>query len=56
MMQNRAYPYRFEQVNLKEVTSEVRREFSTTIKQRRIMWFEPEYLPEIIADKMALFR
>ena len=41
---------------LKEIIDEVRIEFSTVLSQRQIKWSEPDTLPEIMADKLALLR
>jgi signal transduction histidine kinase len=49
-------PLRLEKFNIEEITQAIRSEFSTIIEQRGIKWSEPDDLPEIIADKMALER
>jgi K+-sensing histidine kinase KdpD len=49
-------PLRFEKVKFEEITQTVKNGFSTILEQRGIKWCEPEYLPEIVADKMALAR
>lgn len=47
-------PLKFEKIHVKEVTEAVRNEFSAVLKQRGIKWTEPDRLPEIVADKLAL--
>jgi K+-sensing histidine kinase KdpD len=43
-----------EMVKVKEVTEIIRSQFSDVLKKRGIRWSEPEILPEIVADKLAL--
>jgi K+-sensing histidine kinase KdpD len=49
-------PLTLEKINVKEITETIRNEFSDILKQRQIKWLEPEMLPEIVADKLALSR
>jgi len=49
-------PLTLEKINVKEITETIRNEFSDILKQRQIKWSEPEMLPEIVADKLALSR
>lgn len=49
-------PLRLERFDVKEIMQTVRNEFSPILEQRRIKWSEPEYLPEIIGDKIAIAR
>ena len=46
----------FERVQVKEATTIIRNEFSAILKQRHVKWTEPDTLPEIVADKLALLR
>ncbi len=55
-IETRETPLNLEKVNVKEITEEIRSEFSDIIKRRQIRWSEPESLPEIIADRLALSR
>ncbi len=49
-------PSHFEKIKVKEITEEVRGEFSSKLKERQIRWTEPDSLPEIIADRLSLSR
>ena len=49
-------PLNLEKVNVKEITESIRNELSMLLKERRIRWSEPETLPEIVADKLAISR
>jgi len=49
-------PLNIEKINVKEVTDQIKNEFSTVLRRRRIKWLEPETLPEIWADRLALSR
>lgn len=49
-------PINLEDVNMKEITKEIRNEFSDRLKKRRIRWSEPDILPEITADRLDLVR
>lgn len=49
-------PYHFEKIKVKEITEEIRREFSQKLKQRKIRWLEEDILTEIVADRLALIR
>jgi len=46
--------FNFERIKVKEVVETIRSQFATVFKQRRIKWSEPESLPEIVADRLAL--
>lgn len=45
-----------EKVGLKEVLGVIREEFSNQLKLRKILWSEPESMPEIQADRLSLLR
>lgn len=45
-----------EQVRLKDIARKTREDFALQLKKRNIRWVEPEYLPVIQADKVALHR
>ena len=49
-------PLNLEKINVKEIMETIRNEFSDKLKQRQIKWSEPDTLPEIVADKLALSR
>ena len=49
-------PYHFERIKVKEVTEAIRDEFSFELKRRQIQWSETDYLPEIVADRLAFLR
>ena len=49
-------PFNFEQLKPKEIIGQVREEFEVSLANRRITWSEPEKIPEIKADRMALLR
>ena len=50
----REAPFNFERIMVKEITLAIRDEFSDRLKQHQIRWSEPDYLPEIVADRLAL--
>ncbi len=52
----REAPFNFERIMVKEITLAIRDEFSDRLKQHQIRWSEPDYLPEIVADRLALFK
>ena len=49
-------PLNLEKIKVKEITETIRNEFSPILRERQIRWSEPEILPEIMADKLALTR
>ena len=49
-------PISLQNVNVKEITEEIRIEFSDRLRKRRIRWSEPNILPEITADRLGLMR
>lgn len=49
-------PLDLEKVNTKEITDALRAEFSELLEARKIHWVEPDNLPEIVADRLALIR
>ncbi len=49
-------PLNFIKVKIKEISEAVRCEFSSELRKRQIGWSEPEILPEIVADRLALLR
>jgi len=52
----RGLPLNFESIKLKELTGTIRKEFASRLNSRQIRWSEPEYLPSIKADEIALLR
>jgi len=49
-------PLKMEKVKIKEITEEIRDQFSSALDERGIKWSEPAILPELIADRLTLFR
>jgi len=49
-------PLKMEKVKIKEITEEIRDQFSSALDERGIKWSEPVILPEIIADRLSLLR
>ena len=47
-------PFKMERVNLAEVVEEMRKEFATKLKKRKVKWVGPEKLPEIVANRFSL--
>ena len=47
---------KIERFELKEVLQMIREEFSTQLSIREIKWSEPDYLPEIKADRLCIIR
>ncbi len=47
---------RSERIKLKEVLQIIREEFSVPLNLRQIKWTEPEHMPEIRADRLAILR
>jgi len=45
-----------ERIDVKEITEGIREGFSTILLQRGIKWVQPERLPEIFGDRLALSR
>jgi K+-sensing histidine kinase KdpD len=49
-------PLHFEKVKVKELTEEIRAQFSAKLNERQIKWSEPDILPEIVSDRLSLIR
>ena len=49
-------PMIFEKIEIKEIAEEIRKEFSSSLKKRGVVWSKAKDLPEIVADKMAMIR
>ena len=49
-------PLSIERVKLKEILRMVREEFSIPLNIRQIRWREPEYLPDVNADRFCILR
>ncbi len=49
-------PLTIERLRLKEALQMIREEFSSQLSIRKIRWSEPDYLPEIKADRLAIIR
>jgi light-regulated signal transduction histidine kinase (bacteriophytochrome) len=49
-------PISFEKIEVKEITKSIKNEFATELKQRNIRWLEPETIPELNANRMAILR
>jgi PAS domain S-box-containing protein len=49
-------PLTIERLALKEVLQVIREEFSSQLSIREIRWSEPDYIPEIEADRLCIIR
>jgi len=49
-------PLTIERLALKEVLQVIREEFSSQLSIREIKWSEPDYIPEIEADRLCIIR
>ena len=49
-------PLTIERLALKEVLQVIREEFSSQLSIREIRWLEPDYIPEIEADRLCIIR
>jgi len=49
-------PLTIERLALKEVLQVIREEFSSQLSIREIRWSEPDYIPEIEADRLSIIR
>jgi len=49
-------PLTIERLALKEVLQVIREEFSAQLSIREIRWSEPDYIPEIEADRLCIIR
>ena len=50
----REAPLNFERIMVKEISRAIRDEFSGRLKQHQVRWSESDYLPKIVADRLAL--
>ena len=49
-------PMNFEEIKIKEVMEGIKNEVSSLLKERGVIWSEAKYLPEIVADRVAVSR
>jgi PAS domain S-box-containing protein len=49
-------PLSIERLELKELLQVIREEFSPQLSIREITWLEPDYIPEIKADRLSIIR
>ncbi|MEJ2725358.1 MAG: PAS domain-containing sensor histidine kinase [Deltaproteobacteria bacterium] len=49
-------PLTVERLDLKEVLQVIREEFSSQLSLREIRWSEPDYIPQIKADRLSIIR
>ena len=49
-------PMNFEKIKIKEVMEGIKNEVSSLLKERGVIWSEAKYLPEIVADRVAVSR
>lgn len=49
-------PLTIEKLELKEILQVIKEEFSTQLSIRGITWLEPDYIPEIKADRLSMIR
>lgn len=47
-------PFNFERIGIEGITRAIRDEFSDRLKQHQVRWSEPDDLPEVVADRLAL--
>jgi signal transduction histidine kinase len=55
-IQTKENPLTFENLDMKEILAQVRREFQTSLTNLRLHWSEPEFLPAVKADRLSLLR
>lgn len=49
-------PIRFERLDMREITEDIRSEFTETMAKRGIEWHEPQRLPVAVCDRLSLTR
>ena len=49
-------PLNIEHIHVKEIMKEIKNEFSAILKERQIVWSEPDVMPDIWADRIAFSR
>jgi light-regulated signal transduction histidine kinase (bacteriophytochrome) len=49
-------PMNFEVTRIKEITEEIRKEFSSLLEERGVIWSEAKNLPKIVVDRLAISR
>jgi len=49
-------PLTIERLSLKDILQVIREEFSSQLSIREIRWSEPDYIPEIKADRLCIIR
>lgn len=49
-------PLTIERLEIKEILQLIREDFSTQLNIREISWLEPDYIPEIKADRLSIIR
>ena len=49
-------PMNFEKIKITEITKGIKKEVSSLLKKRGIVWSETKDLPEIVADRLAVSR
>ena len=49
-------PLKFVTINLKDISQMIKEEFSVSLNSRQIRLMEPDSMPEIIGDRLALLR
>jgi K+-sensing histidine kinase KdpD len=48
--------YKFEKIELNEITAIVKNQFSDELNRRQIKWIEPDSRRELVADRLSLIR
>lgn len=49
-------PLSFEQIDPREIIQMVRDEFDALLSMRRVRWHQPEFIPELKADRLSVLR
>ncbi|MGE5839607.1 MAG: ATP-binding protein [Deltaproteobacteria bacterium] len=53
---SREVPLKLEWIDLKEILQTIHQEVVDQMQARRIMWFEPDSIPQIKADRLSIIR
>ncbi|MDY6837724.1 MAG: ATP-binding protein [Thermodesulfobacteriota bacterium] len=50
------FPFEIRRTNIKRILAHIRSDVAPVLKERNIAWSEPQTIPEIMADQMAITR
>lgn len=53
---SRESPFCFEKIDMAQIMKSIQNEFKAKLVERRLRWIEPEFYPEIVADRLAMIR